>query len=162
MDNSVNLTDGIDGLASTVTAVVGAFFALASVLAGDLMGTVLSAMLIGGVLGFLVYNFYPAKIFMGDTGSLFIGGIIMGCAVSDGQLLTVIIVSFVFIFEMFSSLWQRIYFKLTKGKRFFKKAPVHHHFQLLGWSEVKIVAFFSAVAVILGAIGALGVVIKLG
>ena len=113
-------------------------------------------MLLGALLGFLVFNHYPAKIFMGDTGSLFIGGIIMGCAISEGQFFAVIIMSMVFIFEMFSSLWQRIYFKLTKGKRFFKKAPVHHHFQLLDWSENKIVAVFSIVSVVLGAIGVLG------
>ncbi len=160
--NSTNITDGIDGLASSVGTMSAIMLIVIAVITGSRYTGIASAMLLGSLLGFLVFNHYPAKVFMGDTGSLFIGGIIMGCAVSDGQLLTVIIVSFVFIFEMFSSLWQRIYFKLTKGKRFFKKAPVHHHFQLLGWSEVKIVAFFSAVAVILGAIGALGVVIKLG
>ncbi|MBQ4574931.1 MAG: phospho-N-acetylmuramoyl-pentapeptide-transferase [Clostridia bacterium] len=149
MDNSVNLTDGIDGLASTVTAVVGAFFALASVLAGDLMGTVLSAMLIGGVLGFLVYNFYPAKIFMGDTGSLFLGGMVVGLAFMLNNPLIVVICGLVYICETLSSMIQVIYFKLTHGKRFFKMAPIHHHFEKCGWSEVKIVAVFSLVTLVL-------------
>ena len=109
----------------------------------------------GGALGFLVYNIHPAKVFMGDTGSLFIGGIIMGCAISEGKLIAVLVMSLVFIFEIFSSLLQRYYYKLTKGKRIFKKAPVHHHFQLLGWSEVKIVLVFFAVSCVCAAIGVL-------
>ena len=158
--NSTNITDGIDGLASSVGSVSAIMLILLAVITGSRYTGVASALLLGSLLGFLVFNRYPAKVFMGDTGSLFIGGIIMGCAVSDGQLLPVIIIAFVFIFEMFSSLWQRIYFKLTKGKRFFKKAPVHHHFQMLDWSETKIVAVFSISAAILGAIGVLGAVLK--
>ncbi len=158
--NSTNITDGIDGLASSVGSVSAIMLICLAVITGSRYTGVASAMLLGSLLGFLVFNHYPAKVFMGDTGSLFIGGIIMGCAVSDGQLLAVIIIAFVFILEMFSSLWQRVYFKLTKGKRFFKKAPVHHHFQLLDWSETKIVAVFSIVAAILGAVGVLGAVLK--
>ena len=154
--NSTNITDGIDGLASSIGSTVALAIIALAIVVGSRYTALTGAMLLGSLLGFLVFNHYPAKIFMGDTGSLFIGGIIMGCAISEGQFFAVIIMSMVFIFEMFSSLWQRIYFKLTKGKRFFKKAPVHHHFQLLDWSENKIVAVFSIVSVVLGAIGVLG------
>lgn len=157
--NSTNITDGLDGLASSIGTSVGMALIVTSVLLGSRYTGVASGMLVGALLGFLVFNHYPAKIFMGDTGSLFIGGIIMGCAVSEGQLLAVIIMSFVFIFEMLSSLMQRIYFKLTHGKRLFKKAPVHHHFQLLDWSEIKIVTVFFLVSLALCAIGVLGAVI---
>ena len=158
--NSTNITDGIDGLASSIGSTVALSLISLAIIAGSRYTALSGAMLIGALLGFLVFNHYPAKIFMGDTGSLFIGGIIMGCAISEGQFLAVIIMSMVFIFEMLSSLWQRIYFKLTKGKRFFKKAPVHHHFQLLDWSETKIVAVFSAVSLVFGAIGVLGAVLN--
>jgi phospho-N-acetylmuramoyl-pentapeptide-transferase len=96
---------------------------------------------------------------MGDTGSLYIGAIIMGCAVTMGELLAVIIMGFVFVFEMLSSLMQTLYYKATGGKRIFKKAPVHHHFQLCNWSEVKIVTVFFIVSVILCAVGVWGAVI---
>ncbi len=157
--NSTNITDGLDGLASSIGVSVGMALIVISVLLGSRYTGIASGMLVGALLGFLVFNHYPAKIFMGDTGSLFIGGIIMGCAISEGQLLAVIIMSFVFIFEMLSSLMQRIYFKLTHGKRLFKKAPVHHHFQLLDWSEIKIVTVFFLVSLALCAIGVLGAVI---
>jgi len=157
--NSTNITDGLDGLASSIGVSVGMALIVISVLLGSRYTGVASGMLVGALLGFLIFNHYPAKIFMGDTGSLFIGGIIMGCAISEGQLLAVIIMSFVFIFEMLSSLMQRIYFKLTHGKRLFKKAPVHHHFQLLDWSEIKIVTVFFLVSLALCAIGVLGAVI---
>ncbi len=154
--NSTNITDGLDGLASSVGAAVAVGLIVTSVLSGARYEGVISASLLGALLGFLVFNHYPAKVFMGDTGSLYIGGIIMGCAISQGELLCVIIMSFVFIFEMLSSLMQRYYFKLTGGKRIFKKAPVHHHFQLLGWSEIKIVTVFFVISVLLSALGALG------
>lgn len=157
--NSTNITDGLDGLASSIGVSVGMALIVISVLLGSRYTGVASGMLVGALLGFLVFNHYPAKIFMGDTGSLFIGGIIMGCAISEGQLLAVIIMSLVFIFEMLSSLMQRVYFKLTHGKRLFKKAPVHHHFQLLDWSEIKIVTVFFLVSLALCAIGVLGAVI---
>ena len=157
--NSTNITDGLDGLASSIGTSVGIALILTSVMLGSRYTGVVSGMLVGALLGFLVFNHYPAKIFMGDTGSLFIGGIIMGCAVSEGELIAVIIMSFVFIFEMLSSLMQRVYFKLTHGKRLFKKAPVHHHFQLMDWSEVKIVTVFFLVSLALCAIGVLGVAI---
>lgn len=158
--NSTNITDGIDGLASSVGSAVAFFIICLAIIAGSRYTAISGAILLGSLLGFLVFNHYPAKIFMGDTGSLFIGGIIMGCAISERQFFPIIIMSMVFICEMLSSLWQRVYFKLTKGKRFFKKAPVHHHFQLMDWSENKIVAVFSIVSVILGAIGVLGAVLR--
>ena len=157
--NSTNITDGLDGLASSVGVSVSMALIVMSVVLGARYTGVASGMLLGALLGFLVFNHYPAKVFMGDTGSLFIGGIIMGCAISEGQLLAVIIMSMVFILDMLSSLWQRLYFKMTHGKRFFKKAPVHHHFQLLDWSEVKIVLVFFAVSLAFCAVGILGVVL---
>ena len=157
--NSTNITDGLDGLASSVGVAVSMALIVMSVMVGARFTGVASGMLLGALLGFLVFNHYPAKIFMGDTGSLFIGGIIMGCAIAEGQLLAVIIMSMVFILDMLSSLWQRLYFKLTHGKRFFKKAPVHHHFQLLSWSEVKIVTIFFIVSLVFCAVGVCGAVI---
>lgn len=154
--NSTNITDGIDGLASSVglASCMGIMF-LSFMLSMRYTG-VMTAALMGALLGFLVYNHYPARLFMGDTGSLYIGGIIMGCAVAEGELITFIIISFVFVLEMLSSLWQRLYFKLTHGKRFFKMAPIHHHFQKLGFSEVKIVILFFAVSLAFAAVGVLG------
>ena len=157
--NSTNITDGLDGLASSVGISVSMALIVMSVVLGSRYTGVASGMLLGALLGFLVFNHYPAKVFMGDTGSLFIGGIIMGCAIAEGQLLAVIIMSMVFILDMLSSLWQRLYFKMTHGKRFFKKAPVHHHFQLLDWSEVKIVTLFFIVSLVFCAVGVLGVIV---
>ena len=111
--NSTNITDGIDGLASSIGASSSLALIAMAMITGSRYTGIASALLLGSMLGFLVFNHFPAKIFMGDTGSLFIGGIIMGCAVSEGQLLSVIVISLVFILEMFSSLWQKIYFKLT-------------------------------------------------
>ena len=156
--NATNITDGIDGLASSVGITVGVALLVTSIITASRFTAISAATLIGALLGFLVFNHYPAKVFMGDTGSLYIGALIMGCAISDGMLLSVLIMSMVFILDMLSSLLQRYYYKLSGGKRLFKKAPVHHHFQLLNWSEVKIVTVFSLVSAffcILGVIGAL-------
>jgi phospho-N-acetylmuramoyl-pentapeptide-transferase len=157
--NSTNITDGLDGLASSVGVSVSMALIVMSVILGARESGVAAGLLLGALLGFLVYNHFPAKIFMGVTGSLFIGGMILGCAISEGQLIAVMIMSMVFILDMLSSLWQRLYYKLSHGKRFFKKAPVHHHFQLVGWSEVKIVLVFFAVSAVFCAIGVLGAVI---
>ena len=159
--NSTNITDGLDGLASSVGVSVAMGILAMSVFSASRYTGIASAMLLGALLGFLVFNHYPAKIFMGDTGSLFIGGIIMGCAISAGQFLAVIIMSMVFILDMLSSLWQRLYYKMTGGKRFFKKAPVHHHFQLKDWSEVKIVTVFFLVSLAFCALGVLGAILPL-
>lgn len=152
MVNSVNLTDGIDGLASSVTAVVGMFLALAAFLgrAGVFGSSVslISALMIGGTLGFLVYNFYPARVFMGDTGSLFLGGLVVGSAFLMGNPLIVVLVGIVYLAETASVILQVSYFKLTHGKRIFKMAPIHHHFEQCGFSEIGVVALFVTVTVL--------------
>ena len=147
--NGGNLTDGIDGLASSVTVVVGGFFALVAFAWKDASVGLLSAILLGGALGFLVFNFHPAKVFMGDTGSLFFGSLVIGGAFMIRAYLVGIVLSGVFIFEMLSSFLQVLFFKLTKGKRLFKMAPFHHHLEKCGWNEYTIVAFFSACEILL-------------
>ena len=143
--NAVNLTDGIDGLASSVTLAVGAFFSVAAFMLGALPEAVLAGMTIGACLGFLVYNFYPARVFMGDTGSLFLGGAVAALAFVFDMPLVLIPVGIIYILETLSDIIQVGYFKLTHGKRFFKMAPLHHHLELSGWSEAKLVAVFSLV-----------------
>ncbi len=142
--NGGNITDGVDGLASSVTFVLGAFFAVwAAAIAAEQLGFV-AALLVGASLGFLVYNFHPARVFMGDTGSLFFGALAIGGSFMVGNPVVGIVVTAVFVLEMLSSLLQVVYFRLTHGKRLFKMAPVHHHFEKCGWSEYKVVAVFSA------------------
>ena len=143
--NGGNITDGIDGLSSSVTFVIGGFFALWALTVSDAQLSVLGAILMGSALGFLVYNFYPAKVFMGDTGSLFFGALVIAGGFQTGEVIVGIAVAMVFILEMLSSFLQVIWFKLTHGKRLFKMAPVHHHFEKCGWSERKIVLVFSLV-----------------
>ncbi len=159
--NATNITDGLDGLASTVCATVAVFMLVYDLSFGfdryaDAGVSFISAALLGGMLGFLVYNFHPAKMFMGDTGSLFLGAVIMGCAVAEGQLLLFVLAGFVFVLDMLSSLIQRYYYKLTHGKRLFKMAPVHHHFEKCGWKEVQIVALFAFVSLIFCALAFIG------
>ncbi len=157
MVNSVNLTDGIDGLCSSVTAVVGAFFAVVSfsLLRPEL--AIFPATVVGGTVGFLMYNFYPAKIFMGDTGSLYLGGAVVGMAFLINEPLIILIVGIIYLIEVASVILQVGYFKLTHGKRIFKMAPIHHHFEKCGWSEVKIVGVFTLVTVIACALAYFGV-----
>lgn len=143
--NSVNLTDGIDGLASSVTFVVSVFFASCAIVAGNTELSAAAGIMTGAVLGFLLYNFYPARVFMGDTGSLFLGGLVVGCAFLMKNPLIVIVCGAVYIAETASVMLQVGYFKLTHGKRLFKMAPIHHHFEQCGWSETVIVAVFSSV-----------------
>ena len=159
--NSVNLGDGIDGLASAQSAIIAAFFALISfsaLPASDALGPALaSGLCIGGVLGFLMYNFYPARIFMGDTGSLFLGGFLSGLSFSVGNPLLLLLAAFPFIFETISVILQTTYFKYTRirygqGKRIFKMTPIHHHFEKCGWNERKIVAVFSLATLIFCAV----------
>jgi phospho-N-acetylmuramoyl-pentapeptide-transferase len=150
MVNSVNLTDGIDGLASGITLVVGIFFSAVAFFAIQAAPfasalSLIGATLIGGTLGFLVYNFYPARVFMGDTGSLYLGGMVVGAAFLLGNPLIVVVCGIVYICETASVMLQVAYFKLTHGKRLFRMAPIHHHFEQCGWSEVKIVSVFTAV-----------------
>lgn len=154
--NAVNLTDGIDGLASSVTLALGAFFAVAAFALGNVSTAVVSAITMGACLGFLVYNFYPARVFMGDTGSLFLGGLSVGMAFMINNPLIIVIVGIVYICEAVSVILQVGFYKLTK-KRLFKMAPIHHHFEKCGWSELKIVGVFSLVTVIAGVLAYFGI-----
>lgn len=155
INNSVNLTDGIDGLASGVTLVVGVFFLLAALIGGNMPNTALAtvaALIIGSTTGFLVYNFYPARVFMGDTGSLFLGALVAGAAFLCGSPLIVVICGVVYIIETASVMLQVVYFKLTHGKRLFLMSPIHHHFEKKGWGEVKIVTVFTLVTAVFSAV----------
>ena len=154
--NAVNLTDGIDGLASSVTLALSAFFAVAAFTLEQLNLAAVSGIAAGACLGFLVYNFYPARVFMGDTGSLFLGGLAIGMAYMAGSPLIIVIVGIVYICEAASVILQVGCYKLTK-KRIFKMAPIHHHFEKCGWSELKIVGVFSLVTVIAGIIAYFGI-----
>ena len=145
--NSVNLTDGLDGLASSVTLVVAVFFAIVSFAKMDQSLSMISAVTIGAMLGFLIYNHHPAKVFMGDTGSLFLGGVVAGAAFIIDEPMIILIAGGVYILEVISDIIQVSYFKLTHGKRVFKCAPIHHHFEACGWSEWTIVIVFSLASV---------------
>lgn len=148
MVNSVNLTDGIDGLCSSVSAVVGAFFAVVAFIMLRPELAVFPATVIGGTVGFLMYNFYPAKIFMGDTGSLYLGGAVVGMAFLINEPLIILLAGIIYLIEVASVILQVGYFKLTHGKRIFKMAPIHHHFEKCGWSEVKIVGVFTLITAV--------------
>ncbi len=149
MVNSVNLTDGIDGLASSVTFVVAAFFAVLSFSMQNFPGVYTSALVLGSCLGFLIYNFYPAKIFMGDTGSLFLGGMVTGIALVLDQPLILLLVGIMYVMESVSVILQVMVYKLTPThRRLFRMAPIHHHFEQCGWSELKIVFVFSGITVL--------------
>ncbi|MBP1889722.1 phospho-N-acetylmuramoyl-pentapeptide-transferase [Clostridium moniliforme] len=150
--NAVNLTDGLDGLATTVTIIVLIFFTIVSYNNKSYEVATFSIALIGGLLGFLKYNAYPAKIFMGDTGSLALGGAIASIALMLKNPFVVVVVGGIYVFETLSVIIQVVSFKTT-GKRVFKMAPVHHHFEQLGWSERKIVTIFSIITIILCIIG---------
>ena len=154
--NAVNLTDGLDGLAASVTVVVSLFFGAAAALVGSEGSAYFAFALLGGVIGFLIYNKYPAKVFMGDTGSLYLGGAISVLAVGMKMPLVLIIVGFVYLFETLSVILQVASFKLT-GKRIFKMSPIHHHFEMCGWSENKIVTVFSLTALVLAVVAYLSI-----
>ena len=155
--NAVNITDGIDGLSSGVTIPAAVVFALIAYMWNDPANGVFAAAIAGGLIGFLFFNFYPAKVFMGDTGSLFLGGAICALAFSMDMPLILITLGFVYFIETLSVIIQVSYFKLTKGKRIFKMAPIHHHFEMCGWSEYKIFAVFTTVSVIFAVISYIGV-----
>ncbi|MBQ3074655.1 MAG: phospho-N-acetylmuramoyl-pentapeptide-transferase [Clostridia bacterium] len=138
--NAVNLTDGIDGLAGSTTLVVFVFFCTVSFVQNHTEGVLFSSAVCGGMIGFLIYNLYPARIFMGDTGSLFLGGAVAGMAFWLNNPLIVVFVGFVYLFEALSVVLQVGSFKLTR-KRIFKMAPFHHHLEMCGWREPRIVAF---------------------
>ena len=155
--NSVNITDGVDGLATGVSIPVAAFFMVVACMWKYTSIGVFAAALAGGLVGFLIFNFHPAKIFMGDTGALFIGGAICAIAFTLDMPLILIPLGIVYFIETISDIIQVAYFKLTHGKRIFKMAPLHHHFEMCGWSEYKIFAVFSAVSVVFAVISYFGV-----
>ncbi len=146
--NAVNLTDGVDGLCGSVTVPVMVFFTAAAFAMKKLELALLPASLVGGLIGYLFYNWHPAKVFMGDTGSLFLGGIVCGLAFALDIPLVLILVGLVYIVETVSVIMQVVYYKLTHGKRIFKMTPIHHHFEMCGWKEKKICVVFSAISAI--------------
>jgi len=146
--NGVNLNDGVDAMASTVTLVVAGFFFVASFVTGSGVSDV-SISLIGALLGFLFFNLHPARIFMGDTGSLALGGYVAAMAYVMNMPLFILVVGFIYLLEAVSVILQVSYFKLSHGKRIFKMTPIHHHFELSGWSEPKVVGVFAAITFIL-------------
>lgn len=148
-DNAVNLTDGVDGLCGSVTVPVMVFFTAAAVALGRFDLALLPAALAGGLIAYLFYNWHPAKVFMGDTGSLFLGGVICGLAFALEMPLILILVGIIYICETLSVILQVGYFKLTHGKRLFKMSPIHHHFEMCGWKEVKICIVFTAITVVM-------------
>ncbi|MFI3175960.1 MAG: phospho-N-acetylmuramoyl-pentapeptide-transferase [Eubacteriales bacterium] len=146
--NGINFTDGLDGLASSVTIMVATFFSVVAI--GTASGIEpITCAVVGGLLGFLLFNVYPASVFMGDTGSLALGGFVAATAYMLQMPLFILIVGFIYVIEMLSVVLQVTYFKLSGGKRIFKMAPIHHHFELCGWSETRIVAVFSIITAIL-------------
>ena len=153
--NAVNITDGLDGLSSSVTLPVCAFFAAAFGWAwvkwqqsGTAGMAVFAAALFGGLVGFLLYNHYPAKVFMGDTGSLFLGGAVCGMAFALDMPLILILVGIIYIIETLSDIIQVTYFKATHGKRIFRMAPLHHHLEMGGWNEKKVVFVFASISLV--------------
>lgn len=150
--NGVNFTDGLDGLASGVTVIVATFFAIAAMGINPNVSPVITAV-IGALLGFLMFNTYPARVFMGDTGSLALGGFVASIALVLQIPLFIVIVGLIYLVEVLSVMIQVTYFKLTHGKRVFKMAPIHHHFELCGYSETQVVAAFSIVTALLCLVG---------
>ena len=154
--NGTNFTDGLDGLASSVTVLVATFFTVVAI--GTKSGVEpITCAVVGALLGFLLFNVYPASVFMGDTGSLALGGFVAGTAYMMQMPLFIIIVGLIYLVEVASVMIQVTYFKKTGGKRFFKMAPIHHHFELCGWSETRVVAVFSIVTALLCLIALMGV-----
>ena len=147
--NAVNLTDGVDGLSSSVTIPVMLFFAAAAIAMGRFDLALLPASLVGGLIAYLFYNWHPAKVFMGDTGSLFLGGVVCALAFALDMPLILILVGFVYMMETLSVILQVGYFKLTHGKRLFKMSPIHHHFEMCGWKEEKVVLVFAGVSAVM-------------
>lgn len=154
-DNGVNFTDGLDGLCTSVTILVATFFTVVAI--GEDAGiSPITGAVVGSLLGFLLFNVYPAKVFMGDTGSLALGGFVASTAFMLQMPLFIAIVGMIYLVEVLSVIIQVTYFKKTGGKRIFRMAPIHHHFELCGWSETRVVAVFSIVTAILCLIAYLG------
>ena len=152
--NGVNFTDGLDGLASGVTVIVATFFTIAALSLNPSM-TPITGAVVGSLLGFLLFNTYPARVFMGDTGSLALGGFVSSIALMLHMPLFIVIIGLIYLVEVLSVILQVGYFKLTHGKRIFKMAPIHHHFELCGYSETQVVAAFSIVTALLCLVGIL-------
>ena len=154
--NGTNFTDGLDGLASSVTVLVATFFTVVAI--GSKSGIEpITCAVVGALMGFLLFNVYPASVFMGDTGSLALGGFVAGTAYMMQMPLFIVIVGLIYVAEVVSVIIQVTYFKKTGGKRFFKMAPIHHHFELCGWSETQVVAVFSIATAVLCLIALMGV-----
>lgn len=153
--NAVNFTDGVDGLCASVTSVAALAFLIAAALKGLFGVSILAAALMGGCLGYLIWNWNPSKVMMGDTGSMFLGGMVVALAYAIDCPLIILLFGIIYVVEMLSDVIQIIYFKATGGKRIFKMAPIHHHFELCGWKEKKIVVIFSLVNLIGSALGIL-------
>lgn len=146
--NGVNFTDGLDGLCSSVTAAVAVFFTYASMTLGGRIEPITAAVF-GALLGFLIYNVHPARVFMGDTGSLALGGFVSGCAYALKMPIFLLLVGLIYLVEVLSVIIQVTYFRKTGGKRFFRMAPIHHHFELSGWSETRVVGVFTIVTILM-------------
>ena len=158
--NAVNLTDGIDGLATGVTIPVMIFYVAVSAWYGKSDLVTVSAAMAGGLSAFLIYNFHPAKVFMGDTGSLFLGGAVCGLAFALDIPLVLILVGIIYIAETLSDIIQVGYFKLTHGKRIFRMAPLHHHLEMGGWSEVKLFCVFTGITLVMCVLAFWGVMYR--
>ncbi len=154
-DNGVNFTDGLDGLCTSVTILIATFFTIVAI--GENSGiSPITGAVVGSLLGFLLFNVYPAKVFMGDTGSLALGGCVAASAYMMQMPLFIASVGLIYLVEVLSVMIQVTYFKKTGGKRIFKMAPIHHHFELCGWSETRVVAVFSIITAILCLVAYLG------
>ncbi len=154
--NGTNFTDGLDGLASSVTVLVATFFTVVAIGSRSGIESITCAV-VGALMGFLLFNVHPASVFMGDTGSLALGGFVAGTAYMMQMPLFLVIVGLIYVIEVASVIIQVTYFKKTGGKRFFKMAPIHHHFELCGWSETRVVAVFSIATAVLCLIALMGV-----
>ena len=155
MVNAVNFTDGIDGLNTSVTLVVALVFSVIAMLLNRVGLSLYAAAIVGAMIGFLFWNANPAKVFMGDTGSLFLGGAVCALAFGVDMPILLILIGIIYIVEILSVVLQVTYFKITHGKRIFKMAPIHHHFEMCGWNENKICFVFSGVTLLAGIIGVL-------
>ena len=146
--NAVNFTDGVDGLCASVTSTAAIAFCIAALMTKFMGISVLAAALAGGCLGYLIWNYYPSKVMMGDTGSMFLGGMVVALAYAIDCPLILVFFGIIYVIEALSDVLQIGYFKLTHGKRIFKMAPIHHHFEMCGWKERKIVTIFSLVNIL--------------
>ncbi len=146
--NGANFTDGLDGLVTGVTIIIAVFFTMVSYMTGGEI-EIISGAVAGSLLGFLLFNVYPARVFMGDTGSLALGGFVVSTAYMLRLELFIVIIAFIYLIEVISVILQVTYYKITNGKRIFKMAPLHHHFELCGWSETRVVTVFTAVTAVM-------------